>query len=157
MKRNPFDHKERVLDGKGVWRILMLGVIMATGAVVAFILSMKRGGWDFGNKFDPTSVLYIKSTSVAYAVLSMTQMSNLLQSRNESLSVFTIGFFKNKYLIGAIFLSIGMLLAFMHVPFFQYYLHMSPIDWQDWIVVVIVCIIVFIYEEARKAEKRKRI
>jgi magnesium-transporting ATPase (P-type) len=157
MKRNPFDHKERVLDGKGVLRILMLGVIMATGAVVAFILSMKRGGWDFGNKFDPTSVLYIKSTSVAYAVLSMTQMSNLLQSRNEALSVFAIGFFKNKYLIGAIVLSVGMLLAFMHVPFFQYYLHMSPIDWQDWIVVVIVCLIVFVYEEARKAEKRKRI
>lgn len=155
MKRNPFDHKERVLDGKGVMRIIILGIIMAGAAIVAFILSMKRGGWDFGNKFDPTSVLYIKSTSVAYAVLSMTQMSNLLQSRNEALSVFKIGFFKNKYLIGAIFLSIGILLMFMYVPFFQYYLHMSPIDWQDWIVVIVACLIVFIYEEARKAEKRK--
>jgi Ca2+-transporting ATPase len=155
MKRKPFNSKEKVLTGKGAWRIIRIGIIMAVGAAIAFILSMKRGGWDFGNKIDPTSVLYVKSTTVAYAVLSMSQMANLLQSRSETLSVFTLGFFKNMYAIGAIGISIAILLSFMYIPFFRAYLHMSPIGWQDWIAVILTTLAVFVFEEGRKAESRK--
>lgn len=155
MKKKPFNGKEKILNAKGAWRIIRIGMIMAIGALIGFILSMKRGGWDFGNKFDPASVLYIKSTTVAYAVLSMTQMANLLQSRSETLSVFAIGFFKNKYALGAIASSVIILLSFMYVPVLAKYLHMSPIGWQDWLVVAITTIAVFVYEEGRKAEARK--
>ena len=155
MERKPFSVKERVIDGAGVWRLIRVGLIMAIGAVIAFIISMKRGGWDFGNKFDPASVLYIRSTTAAYAVLSMTQMANLLQARSETLSVFTIGFFKNMYAIGAILISICILLLFMYVPFCQQYLHMLPILWQDWVAVVVSVLAVFIFEEGRKAENAK--
>lgn len=152
MRKKPFSGKEKILNSKGVWRIIRIGMIMAIGAVIAFILSMKRGGWDFGNKFDPSSVLYIRSTSAAYAVLSMTQMANLLQSRSEKLSVFAIGFFKNIYAIGAILISVGILLSFMYVPFLSHHLHMAPIVWQDWIAVLLATLAVFVFEEGRKAE-----
>ncbi len=155
MKRKPFSVNEKVIDSAGVWRLIRVGLIMATGAVIAFILSMKRGGWDFGNKFDANSVLYIRSTSAAYAVLSMTQMANLMQARSEALSVFTIGFFRNKYAIGAIVISVGLLLSFMYVPFLQEYLHMTPITWKDWLVVLATTLAVFIFEEGRKAESTK--
>jgi Ca2+-transporting ATPase len=125
---------------------------MAIGAVIAFILSMQRGGWNFGNKIDTSSVLYIKSTTVAYAVLSISQLANLLQARSETLSVFAIGFFKNRFAIGAIFLSFGILLSFMYVPLFQQYLHMLPITWKDWLAVVVSAMAVFIFEEGRKSE-----
>lgn len=154
MKRKPFSLHEKILSSKGAWRIIQLGIVMATGAVITFILSMKRGGWDFGNKIDPSSVLYVRSTTAAYAVLSMTQMANLLQSRSESLSVFTLGLFKNIYAIGAIFISVGMLLLFIYSPFINKYLHMTPIGWQDWIAVAVCTLVVFLYEEARKAEVR---
>lgn len=156
MKQKPHNPKERLIGAFGFWRLVYVGFIMATGAIAAFLWSMKRGGWDFGQKIDFSSVLYIKSTAATYAVLSMTQMANLLQARSEKLSVFTVGFFKNKYLIGAIFISVGMLLAFLHVPFFQKYLHMSPIDWQDWLVVAGAALAVFLFEEARKAELTRK-
>jgi Ca2+-transporting ATPase len=79
----------------------------------------------------------------------------LLQARSETLSVFTIGFFKNKFAIGAIFISIGMLLSFMYVPTLQQYLHMLPITWKDWIAVIATAAAVFIFEEGRKAESAK--
>ena len=71
-----------VISKKGFRRIIYLGVIMATGATIAFIWSLLRGGWHFGGKVDVDAALYIKSTTAAYAVLSMTQMANLLQSRS---------------------------------------------------------------------------
>lgn len=152
MKRKPFNPKERLIGTFGFWRLVYVGLIMATGAVIAFLWSMKRGGWDFGEKIDFSSALYIKSTAATYAVLSMTQMANLLQARSEKFSVFKLGFFKNKWLIGSIFISVGMLLAFLHLPFFQKYLHMAPIDFWDWMVVAGATLAVFIFEEARKAE-----
>jgi sodium/potassium-transporting ATPase subunit alpha len=148
--------KEKMISLHGFKRIIYIGVIMATGAVFAFMWSMMRGGWHFKFTIDPNSLLYIKSTTAAYAVLSMTQLANLLQSRSEKLTPLQLGFFRNKYAIGAIFISIGILLSFMHVPFFQKYLHMSPIDWKDWAVVVVSTLAVFFFEEARKAENNKK-
>jgi potassium/sodium efflux P-type ATPase len=153
-KQKPFSSKERLIGSFGFGRLVYVGFVMTTGAVAAFLWSMKRGGWDFGQKVDFSSALYIKSTTATYAVLAMTQMANLLQARSEKLSVFAIGFFKNKYVIGAIFVSVGMLLAFMYLPFFQKYLHMAPIDLWDWLVVAGATLAVFLFEEARKAEER---
>lgn len=145
---------EKVMTLNGLKRIMYIALLMATGAVVAFLWSMLRGGWYFGDDIVLNMELYIKSTTAAYAVISMTQMSNLLQSRSEKFSPFELGFFKNKYAIGAILISVGILLVFMYLPFFQKYLHMLPIDWKDWIVVIISCLAVFLWEEGRKAEER---
>jgi Ca2+-transporting ATPase len=145
--------KESIVNFKGFRRIAYIGIIMAVGAVVAFLLSMMRGGWYFGKELAEGSVLYIKSTSAAYAVLSMSQMANLLQSRSESLSVFKLGFFKNKYAIGSIFISLGILLCFMYLPFCQKYIGMVPIEWEDWIAVAVTFLAVFLFEEARKSEQ----
>jgi magnesium-transporting ATPase (P-type) len=144
--------KQGIITFQGFRRIIYLGIIMAIGAAVAFVWSMIRGGWYFGEDIVKESALYLKSTTAAYAVISMTQMANLLQSRSEKFSPFTLGFFKNKYVIGAIFISIGILLCFMYVPLCQKYLQMSPIDWIDWIVVIVTSLAVFLWEEARKAE-----
>ena len=152
VKNIKIEKKREVMSLQSFRRIIYLGIIMATGAVTAFVLSMLRGGWQFGKSIDANSLLYIRSTTAAYAVLSMTQMANLLQSRSEKLSPFQLGFFKNKYAIGAIGISVLMLLSFMHIPLLQEYLHMSAIGWQDWLVVIISTLAVFLWEEGRKAE-----
>jgi len=147
-------NKGSVISVKGFRRIIYMGVIMATGAVIAFLWSMLRGGWHFGQKIDDTAILYLKSTTAAYAVLSMTQMANALQARSEKLSPFQLGFFKNIYVLLAILISVIMLLLFMYVPILQTYLHMLPIDWKDWMVVIGSFLAVFLWEEARKAENK---
>ncbi|MDQ1284366.1 MAG: P-type Ca2+ transporter type [Patescibacteria group bacterium] len=148
--------RQNVMSFQGFRRIAYLGILMAAGAVVTFIWSMMRGGWNFGEDMAADSLLYIKSTTAAYAVLSMTQMANLLQSRSERLSPFALGFFKNKYLIGSIFISVVILLSFMYLPVLQYYLGMAPIDALDWLMVFICAVAVFLWEETRKSEPQIR-
>ncbi|HAI74571.1 TPA: ATPase, partial [Candidatus Moranbacteria bacterium] len=97
VSNSKLNSKKNIIDFGNFRRIIYLGIIMATGAVIAFLWSMLRGGWYFGQAFAADNILYIKSTTAAYAVLSMTQMANLLQSRSETLSPFQLGFFKNKY------------------------------------------------------------
>jgi P-type Ca2+ transporter type 2C len=142
--------RQSIMTWKGFRRIVYVGSLMAAGAVVTFIWSMWRGGWRFGDSIAHNPELYIRSTSATFAVLAMTQMANLLHSRSETLSPFKLGFFRNKFAIISIFISLGILLSFMYLPFFRYYLHMSPIFWQDWMMVVICTVAVFLFEEARK-------
>ncbi len=145
--------KQKIMEWKGFRRIIYLGVIMAVGGVAAFFWSMIRGGWYFGEDIAKDSLLYVKSTTATYAVLAMSQMANLLQSRSETLSPFKLGFFKNRFAIFSIFIAFGILLLFMYVPFFQKYLRMRPIDGLDWIMVIAAFIAVFFWEEARKEGK----
>ncbi len=142
--------KEAIISWQGVKRLIYLGSIMAIGAAIAFYWSMVRGGWSYGQAYNVNGLLYIGATTAAYAVLAMSQMANLIQSRSEKLSPFALGFFKNKYVIASVIISFGMLLMFMYVPFFQKYLGMCPIVWQDWLVVAITTCAVYIFENIRK-------
>lgn len=153
-KKKKINSRESIMSFKGFRRILYIGIIMATGATIAFIWSMIRGGWHFGHNLSGDAELYIKSTAAAYAVLSMTQMANLLQSRSESHSPFSLGFFKNRYLIYSILISFSILLTFMYVPLCQKYIGMRPIQWQDWLVVAVSSLAVFGWEEVRKENER---
>ncbi|MFA6183612.1 MAG: cation-translocating P-type ATPase [Parcubacteria group bacterium] len=143
-----------ILNWKGFKRIIYLGIIMAGGGIIAFLWSMLRGGWHWGKIIDENSALYIRSTTATYAVLAMTQMANLLQSRSEKSTPFELGFFKNKYAIGSIFISLGILISFMYLSFFQKYLRMSPIQWQDWLIVITVTLVVYFFESARKKRQK---
>lgn len=149
-KKGMANSKESVMGPKGFWRVVSLGLIMASGAVAAFFLSMLRGGWMYGDAIDIRSVLYLQSTTAAYAVISMTQMANLFQSRSETLSPFRLGFFRNKYALGAIGISVSLLLVFIHTPVLQDYLGLRPILYQDWSFVVFMVAVVFLFEEWRK-------
>ena len=142
--------KESIISWHGVCRLAYMGMIMAVGAASAFYWSMVRGGWSYGQSYDENSELYMMATTAAYAVLAMSQMANLVQSRSETLSPFTLGFFKNKFLIVSIGMSFGILMLFMYVPIFQTYLGMRPIVWQDWMVVGITTFAVYIAENIRK-------
>jgi magnesium-transporting ATPase (P-type) len=153
--KTELNSRRSIMSFGGFRRIIYLGIIMATGGVVAFLWSMLRGGWQFGESFSVDSILYLKSTTAAYAVLSMTQMANLLQARSETLSPFQLGFFKNRYAIGAIVISLVILLLFMYLPFCQQYLRMLPIDGYDWLVVLGSFLVVFFWEEMRKEDVRK--
>lgn len=143
-----------VMSWGGFRRIIYLGTIMAGCAVVTFIWSMLRGGWHFGNNIDENNILYIQSATATYAVLAMTQMANLLHSRSEKFTPLELGFFKNKYTIGSIFISLGILIAFMYLPFFQKYLRMSPIQTLDWMMVGFSVLMVYFFENFRKKKMR---
>lgn len=156
METKPPNPREKIVTKQGFLRLLYLGIIMAGCAVGAFLWSMVRGGWTWGSAIHTDSILYIKSTSVTYAVIAMTQMANLFQSRSETQSVFKIGFFTNKYVLLSLISSAALLIALMHIAFFQKYLRLSPIDTIDWLVVAASTIAVFTLEEIRKFFIRKK-
>lgn len=141
---------ESVISKLDVKRMLYIGTMMAVTSVSAFWYSMYRGGWWLGQPVDATGLLYVKSTTVAYAALAICQLANMLQARSPKYSIFQIGFWRNPYAIFAIIFALILLLTFMYVPFIANVVRMSPIDATDWLVATSGSVIIFVAEEVRK-------
>ncbi len=156
MDNKPISKDEPILGKKEFFRIFYLGLMMCISAIFAFLWSLKRGGWSFGQDLAPNSLLYMKSTTATYTVLAMTQFANLFASRSATKSIFSIGFFRNKYIFIGLAGSLGLLYLFMNVNFFSSRLGMSPIDNLDWVAAFSATIIIFLTEETRKLICRKK-
>jgi len=145
-----------VIDGAGVRRLLSMGGIMATGAVAAFLFSLWRHGWHWGESLDINVEYYLQAVSATYVVLAVSQMANLMQARSETLHPSELGWFRNWSVWLAMLFSGLILWLLLYAPFFRDYLYMRPIDGWDWMMVVITTAAVYGYETHRKNGLRKK-
>lgn len=146
--------QQKVINKDGLRRLFKMGLIMAAGAIIAFVWSLLRNGWHFWETIDTASLMYMQATTATYVTLAFSQMANLFQSRNEKLRLSEIGWFRNKYAWIAFFSSCGILWLFLYAPIFQKYLGMRPIDAYDWIIVLLTTAAVFVFEERRKHKQQ---
>jgi Ca2+-transporting ATPase len=63
----------------------------------------------------------------------MFQLFNVYNCRSTWRSAFS-GFFDNKWLIGAVALSLGTHVLVIYVPFLQTAFHTVPLSWLDWAI-----------------------
>jgi len=143
-------NNESIFSRLDIKRLLYIGVLMAATSVFAFWYSMHRGGWEYGQKINTSSYLYIKSTTAAYAALAICQLANMLQARSPKYSIFKIGVWRNPYAIVAIVFAFFLLLSFMYFPFISNLIQMIPIDKIDWLVGFAGSLVIFFAEEIRK-------
>lgn len=150
------NRNRRIMDWAGVRRILVLGLLMSTGAVVAFLLSLSRDGWMFGEALPTDGLVYAKASTAAYIVIALTQMANLLQSRSATTPLFRMPLFSNPHIWISMVISIFMMIAFTTFPFFHSALGMAPIDRYDWLVAILFTLLIFFFEEARKSRNYRK-
>jgi Ca2+-transporting ATPase len=71
---------------------------------------------------------------------------------------FKVGIFANKYLLGAVALSVLLQIAILYIDFFQNVFKVSPLSLVDWVTILLVASTGFIYLEIHKlvAMKKRR-
>ena len=104
---------------------------------------------------DPSAETGVWRTMV-FTTLVLAQMGNALAIRANRESVFTIGFFANRTMIGAIILTFVLQLALLYIPFLQKIFDTKPLNAQDLFIALIASGIVFIAVEVDKWIRRKR-
>jgi len=137
MDEPPRKPNARIINQEIMLNILYVALFMAAGTVWMFTRANRSGG-------------LLRAQTLAFTTLAMFQVFNSLNCRSRTQSVFQLGLFKNRYLIGAIALSILLQLAAEHVPFMQVALGTVPLGWQDWGLIVLVSSSIFIADEVRK-------
>lgn len=150
MDRKPRDPKERIMNKRFVGRYLYLGIFMGIIVMIVYISTLYRYGWSWGEPLPDTSIVYLKGATMAFATLVIIQMINAFNSRSETNSVFTLGLFSNVWLLGAIGISLVFTVLMVELPFLQYFLGTTGLNYLDWIIIISFSLLVLVIEELRK-------
>ncbi|MCM0650425.1 calcium-translocating P-type ATPase, SERCA-type [Clostridium swellfunianum] len=105
-------------------KILIRGSLIGICTVLAFL-----AGKYYGMSLNACRTL-------ALGTLIMSQLIHVFECRSEKHSIFEINIFTNAYLVGAVLVSIAMLLCVLYVPFLQGIFKTVPLNFGQWMIVV---------------------
>lgn len=92
--------------------------------------------------------------TMAFAVLSLSQLSHAHNVRSEINSLFKTGVFSNKYLVGATFCSLILQLSVIFIPFLRDIFKVVLLNTEQWMIVLLLSIAPIVFVEIIKAARR---
>lgn len=144
MDKKPRDPKATLFaEGAGV-RLILNGILIGILTLTAFAI---------GNKVYPDSLMHAQT--LAFAVLSISQLFHSLNMRHPDKSIFQLGLFTNKYLIYSIILGILLQVIVITVPALASIFKVYPLTLRDWAFVMGLSIMPLVINELVKAIRRR--
>lgn len=142
MSRPPMHPKESIFaHGLGLHAI-WVGLLM--GGVVLFVqawaIRTEHAHWQ----------------TIVFTVLCLTQLGHVLAIRSEKESLFKIGLFSNKSLLGAVVLSFVFQMLTIYVPFLNPIFKTEPLTFNELLFTLVLSSIVFFAVEIEKLIRRRR-
>lgn len=153
MRKKPRDPKESFFAG-GAWAKALFGGITIGGlTLLAFYYSIHNDGFKLTDKNLPQDVL-THARTMAFVVLAVSQLMYSLSMRHFEKSIFKIGLFSNKFLLGSIVVGLFLQVIVISVPFLADAFNVSPLSLSDWGRVLLMSMIPMVISELSKWFKR---
>jgi Ca2+-transporting ATPase len=156
MKEKPRDSKESFFAKGAGLHIILGGLLIGSLTIIAFWYGYYEHGYSPFDRNVPENVIEY-ARSMAFMVLVMCQLFFALAVRNSSKSIFQIGIFSNKYLIGAIFLGVSLQLIVIGIPVMQRAFHLQMLDMRGWLIAFSLSLIPLLFNEILKIFIRMRL
>lgn len=150
MHQKPRSKKERILNGSVYFRAFgFLGLITAIVSMGMFWFYLKAHGWR-GEMLEWSDPLFLQATTLTFAVIVFAQIANGLSCRSSRESLFTIGWWNNRYYWGGVAVELWVLLLLIFFAPMGAIFGTAPFDPIYWWAVAAVAVIVLLAEESRK-------
>ncbi|MCE7980497.1 MAG: cation-transporting P-type ATPase [Caldilinea sp. CFX5] len=120
MQRPPRDPRSPILTGELIWRILVVGALILVGAFGLF-------EWELGS-----GASLSEARTVAVNVVVFVEMFYLFNCRSLTQSMFRIGVFSNRWLVGGWVVMLLLQLLFTYAPFMNSVMASAPITLAAW-------------------------
>ena len=156
MEREPRQRGTGVLTTEDWWRLAGIGSVMMVGTLAVLDAYYPGGLFTlFATGTGPNAADETHARTMAFTTLMMFQLFNVFNCRSAWRSAFS-GFFENKWLIGAVALSLLTHVLVIYVPFLQTAFHTVPLSGFDWMVATAVASTLLIVMELVKLAQRAR-
>jgi len=110
---------------------LLGGFLIGALTITAYLFGYYEHGYTpFEKQVPQTTIEYART--MAFMVLVVCQLVYSLALRNERKSIFSIGIFSNKYLVGAIFAGLALQLVVVGIPAIRSAFHLQMPDTRAW-------------------------
>jgi len=133
----PRRSKSGILYSGMLWRIIFMALVMSMITFSIFGWSLAGAGLE-------------KARTIAFTLLVAFQWFNALNARSDRQSIFRLGFFSNRPLIGGIALAVLLQIMVIYLPPLQQVFYTVPLGLTDWGFIVLVALILLVIEELRK-------
>ena len=136
MNRKPRSSKKGIF-ADGLWgKIFMEGTMLGLLTLVAFSIGNNLYGLEVGR-------------SMAFVALGMLELVHSFNVKSEE-SIFKVGIFENKYLIGAFVLGTLLQIIVVMIPAFATVFKLVPLNGIQWLITVGISILPIVIMEAQK-------
>lgn len=156
MKEKPRNSRESFFAGGAGIHLILGGVLIGALTIAAFWFGYYEHGYSPFDKTVPENTVEYART-MAFMVLVMCQLFFSLAVRNSSKSIFQIGIFSNKYLVGAIVLGVLLQLIVIGIPVMQRAFHLQRLDLEGWIIAISLGLVPLLFNEMVKIFIRARL
>ncbi len=143
MEEPPRRTNARVINTSILMNTVYVAIFMALGVLWMFGRASQNGG-------------LMRAQTIAFTTLAMYQVFNALNVRSRHQSLFQLGLFTNRYLLGAITISVILQVLATRLPILQVALGTVALTWADWGLIVLVSSSIFFADELRKLVGRRR-
>lgn len=156
MNRKPRKLTDRVIDGAMWGDIVYIGIIMAVVTLIGMDMHLSGGLFtDRSVSAMGHDAQMVEARTMGFTILVFAQLFNALASRSHLQSAF-VGLFSNKWLWGAIGLSIALQLLVIYVPFLNMAFGTTPLPPMAWLECIGLAFFVLLASEIRKIFLRMR-
>ncbi|MBO9638532.1 MAG: cation-translocating P-type ATPase [Siphonobacter aquaeclarae] len=142
MKRPPRNPDQGILAGGLGIHVAWVGTLLA-----AITLGTQAYALHDGNAHGQTMV---------FTVLCLGQLAHVMAIRSEERSLFSLGLWTNKPLLGSVVLTVGLQAAIIYVPFLNNLFHTQPLSARELLITVGLALLVWVAVEVEKAIRRFR-
>jgi Ca2+-transporting ATPase len=131
MKEKPRPAKESFFANGAGMHVLLGGFLIGALTITAYFFGYYEHGYSPFDKQVPQNTLEYART-LAFMVLVVSQLFYSLAHRNERKSIFRIGIFSNKYLVGAILIGLALQMIVVGIPVIRSAFHLQMPDLRAW-------------------------
>ncbi len=157
MSLPPRSRKSPLLNRPLIVRaFLWYGLIESVAAMSAYFFLNWQQGWPGEALAQEGTMAYRMATTMTFATIVATQVGMVFNCRTDRASVFTIGLFSNRLVLGGIAVELCILGLLMYVPFLQRIFNTAPLGIIEWAFVLAWIPVIFLADELRKAFLRWR-
>lgn len=155
MLAKPRNPKESFFAGGAGKHALFGGVLIGLLTIFAFYTGFVQSGYSPFDKAIPPEVVEYART-MAFMVLISCQLFFALAMRNPTKSIFTIGLFSNRYLMGAIVLGLGLQWVLLAIPVLRDAFRLQVLDPGSVAITILLGLIPLMANELFKVWVRTR-
>lgn len=149
MKKKPRDPKESFFAKGTGSRAILGGVLIGTLTLVAFYWGLSEKGYSLGSSnISEDAMTYART--MAFTVLACSQLFYSISMRNATKSIFQVGLFTNKHLLGAVIIGLILQFGVISIPFLATAFKVQSLSLVDWGLVIGLGLVPLIVNEIIK-------
>lgn len=161
MKQKPRNPKESFFARGAGLRAIIGGVLIGLLTLAAFYYGLWEHDYPIGQKgINLDNPQYLSALTyartMAFVVLAASQLFYSMSMRNATKSIFQVGLFKNKYLIGAIVTGLALQLLVISVPTLAKAFQVQNLSLMDWGLVFMFALVPLLVNEIIKIFMRTK-